>query len=145
MTGTNSSEINCIKDLLQDINEAGLGTRAYNCLKRGGVYTLKDLSMSSKETLRKLRNMGDKTLAQVTEYAQANGIIIPEEQENSFPWIKENERIITLVDTPVVRKGDVGYVKRIVSYIFPVYYVKFDEKKFDTFSASQVQKMGLGN
>lgn len=49
------------------IEHLDLSVRAYNCLKRAGHDTLKDLLMMSDDDFRKVRNMGTKSIEEVKE------------------------------------------------------------------------------
>ena len=45
-----------------DITCLELSTRAHNCLKRGGINTIKDLAETTQGDIRKIRNIGLKTV-----------------------------------------------------------------------------------
>ena len=45
-----------------DITCLELSTRAHNCLKRGGINTIKDLTETTLGNIRKIRNIGSRTV-----------------------------------------------------------------------------------
>ena len=49
------------------IEHLDLSVRAYNCLKRAGYNTLKDLMMMSDDDFWRVRNMGAKSIEEVKE------------------------------------------------------------------------------
>ena len=49
------------------IDEMELSVRAYNCLRRAGIYTVGDLRNMTDEDLRKVRNLGRKCFIEVKE------------------------------------------------------------------------------
>lgn len=54
-------------------------TRTQTCLKRAGVYELGDLHDYSVAKLRQIRNLGQKSIAEIVDLCHDYGIIIPEE------------------------------------------------------------------
>ena len=67
------------KNKKQSINELDLSVRLYNCLKRAGIDTVEDLSNKTKEDIMRIRNMGRKTLDELTDKMRELGV-----------WFKEN-------------------------------------------------------
>ena len=51
--------------LEMSIEDLELSVRSYNCLKRAGIHTIKDLTMKSEEDMLKVRNLGKKSLEEV--------------------------------------------------------------------------------
>lgn len=54
------------KVLEMPIEELELSVRSYNCLKRAGIATVEDLANKSQEDMMKVRNLGKKSLDEVT-------------------------------------------------------------------------------
>ena len=54
------------KVLEMPIEELELSVRSYNCLKRAGISTVEDLAKKSQEDMMKVRNLGKKSLDEVT-------------------------------------------------------------------------------
>lgn len=54
------------KVLEMPIEELELSVRSYNCLKRAGISTVEDLANKSQEDMMKVRNLGKKSLDEVT-------------------------------------------------------------------------------
>ena len=48
------------------IEELDLSVRSYNCLKRAGINTVEDLTLRKEEEMMKVRNLGRKSLDEVT-------------------------------------------------------------------------------
>ena len=57
------------KDKVLDmtIEELDLSVRSYNCLKRAGINTVLELTQKTKDEMMKVRNLGKKSLEEVTE------------------------------------------------------------------------------
>jgi DNA-directed RNA polymerase subunit alpha len=51
--------------LEMSIEDLELSVRSYNCLKRAGIHTIKDLTMRSEDDMLKVRNLGKKSLEEV--------------------------------------------------------------------------------
>lgn len=66
------------------IDELYLSVRAYNCLRRGNINTVQELSAVSLQELRRLRNMGEKTIQEIVEILRARGIELPEEPPATY-------------------------------------------------------------
>lgn len=64
------------KDRLMDmsIEELDLSVRSYNCLKRAGINTVAELLQRSEEDMMKVRNLGKKSLEEVTQKLQELGL-----------------------------------------------------------------------
>ena len=62
------------KVLEMPIEELELSVRSYNCLKRAGIATVEDLANKSQEDMMKVRNLGRKSLDEVTNKLIALGL-----------------------------------------------------------------------
>ena len=62
------------KVLEMPIEELELSVRSYNCLKRAGISTVEDLANKSQEDMMKVRNLGKKSLDEVTNKLMALGL-----------------------------------------------------------------------
>ena len=62
------------KVLEMPIEELELSVRSYNCLKRAGIATVEDLANKSQEDMMKVRNLGKKSLDEVTNKLLALGL-----------------------------------------------------------------------
>ena len=56
------------------IEELDLSVRSYNCLKRAGINTVEDLTLRKEEEMMKVRNLGRKSLDEVSNKLQALGL-----------------------------------------------------------------------
>ena len=63
------------------IEELELSVRSYNCLKRAGISTVEDLANKSQEDMMKVRNLGKKSLDEVTNKLIALGLDFAIEEE----------------------------------------------------------------
>ena len=54
------------KVLEMPIEELELSVRSYNCLKRAGISTVEDLAGKSQDDMMKIKNLGKKSLDEVT-------------------------------------------------------------------------------
>jgi len=69
------------KVLEMPIEELELSVRSYNCLKRAGIATVEDLANKSQEDMMKVRNLGKKSLDEVTNKLIALGLSFTAEEE----------------------------------------------------------------
>ena len=69
------------KVLEMPIEELELSVRSYNCLKRAGISTVEDLANKSGSDMMKVRNLGKKSLDEVTNKLHALGLDFAEEEE----------------------------------------------------------------
>lgn len=77
-------------DLLKaSIDELELSVRSYNCLKRAGIDTIRQLSERSIEDLKKVRNLGKHSLQEITDKLKGVGIVLPETNDVDFIDNKE--------------------------------------------------------
>ena len=100
-------------ELKNDINELNLSQRPYNCLKRAGCNTIGDVIKLIEDEegigLRKLRNLGTKSEAEILERIQEY-----KEQYKTQSPICRCESGSFLKDTsPVIRRKDVSLNRNI--------------------------------
>ena len=62
------------KALDTSIDDLDLSVRAYNCLKRAGILTLRDLTDKSENEMMKIRNLGKKSLKEVIDKVRSMGL-----------------------------------------------------------------------
>ena len=65
-----------VKALETSIEDLDFSVRAYNCLKRAGIHTLQDLVNKSESDMRKIRNLGKKSLKEVLDKIREMGLIL---------------------------------------------------------------------
>ena len=63
------------------IEELELSVRSFNCLKRAGISTVEDLTNKSESEMMKVRNLGKKSLEEVTEKLHSLGLDFAKEDE----------------------------------------------------------------
>ena len=63
------------------IEELELSVRSFNCLKRAGISTVEDLTNKSENEMMKVRNLGKKSLEEVTEKLHSLGLDFAKEDE----------------------------------------------------------------
>jgi DNA-directed RNA polymerase subunit alpha len=69
------------KVLEMPIEELELSVRSYNCLKRAGISTVEDLANKSEADMMKVRNLGKKSLDEVTNKLHSLGLDFMKEEE----------------------------------------------------------------
>ena len=69
------------KVLEMSIEELELSVRSFNCLKRAGIATVEDLTNKTGSDMMKVRNLGKKSLDEVTAKLHALGLDFAEEEE----------------------------------------------------------------
>ena len=69
------------KVLETSIEELELSVRSFNCLKRAGIATVEDLTNKSESEMMKVRNLGKKSLDEVTAKLHSLGLNFAEEDE----------------------------------------------------------------
>ena len=69
------------KVLEMPIEELELSVRSYNCLKRAGIITVEDLANKTESSMMKVRNLGKKSLDEVTNKLHSLGLDFAEEEE----------------------------------------------------------------
>ena len=68
------SEDPSVKILETSIDDLDFSVRAYNCLKRANILTLKDLVDKSENEMMKIRNLGKKSLKEVMDKVKDTGL-----------------------------------------------------------------------
>jgi len=68
------SEDPSVKILETSIDDLDFSVRAYNCLKRANILTLKDLVDNSENEMMKIRNLGKKSLKEVMDKVKDMGL-----------------------------------------------------------------------
>ena len=69
------------KVLETSIEELELSVRSFNCLKRAGISTVEDLTNKTEDEMTKVRNLGKKSLDEVTEKLHSLGLSFKEDDE----------------------------------------------------------------
>ena len=69
------------KVLEMSIEDLELSVRSFNCLKRAGISTVEDLANKSEEDMMKVRNLGKKSLDEVTNKLRSLGLDFAKEEE----------------------------------------------------------------
>ena len=69
------------KVLETSIEELELSVRSFNCLKRAGIATVEDLTNRSESDMMKVRNLGKKSLDEVTAKLHSLGLSFAEEKD----------------------------------------------------------------
>lgn len=76
-----SEEDNKIKVLDTSIEEMELSVRSYNCLKRAGINTIENLIQKTREDMLKVRNLGLKSIEEVSEKLKEYGLNFKDSEE----------------------------------------------------------------
>ena len=63
------------------IEELDMSVRSFNCLKRAGIDTVKDLVNKTEEDMIRVRNLGKKSLEEVIQKLQSLGLSLKKEDE----------------------------------------------------------------
>ena len=63
------------------IEDLELSVRSFNCLKRAGISTVEDLTNKSEADMMKVRNLGKKSLDEVTNKLHALGLDFRKDDE----------------------------------------------------------------
>ena len=69
------------KVLEMSIEDLELSVRSFNCLKRAGISTVEDLANKSEADMMKVRNLGKKSLDEVTNKLHSLGLDFAQEEE----------------------------------------------------------------
>ena len=69
------------KVLEMTIEELDLSVRSYNCLKRAGITTVEDLTSKTEDDMMKVRNLGKKSLEEVTNKLYSLGLSFAPNEE----------------------------------------------------------------
>ena len=73
------SEDPAVKILETSIDDLDFSVRAYNCLKRANILTLKDLVDKTENEMMKIRNLGKKSLKEVMDKVKDMGLSFRDE------------------------------------------------------------------
>ena len=75
-TGLMTSKVEdpSLKILETSIDDLDFSVRAYNCLKRAGILTLRDLVDKTENEMMKIRNLGKKSLKEVIDKVKSMGL-----------------------------------------------------------------------
>ena len=69
------------KVLEMTIEELDLSVRSFNCLKRAGIDTVEDLTLSSEADMMKVRNLGKKSLDEVIQKLHSLGLSLKKDED----------------------------------------------------------------
>ena len=69
------------KVLEMSVEELELSVRSFNCLKRAGISTVEDLTNKTETDMMKVRNLGKKSLDEVTNKLHSLGLDFAKEEE----------------------------------------------------------------
>lgn len=67
--------------LSMTIEELDLSVRSYNCLKRAGINDVYELTQKTEEDMMKVRNLGRKSLEEVTQKLEALGLSLKKSED----------------------------------------------------------------
>lgn len=74
------------------IQELNLSTRAYNCMRRAQFYRVSDVIVHTEEELARIRNAGEKVLAEVQDAVYGLGLDLRPESKSVDEWLGELQR-----------------------------------------------------
>ena len=69
------------KVLEMSIEDLELSVRSFNCLKRAGISTVEDITNMTEQEMMKVRNLGKKSLDEVTFKLRSLGLDFAQEEE----------------------------------------------------------------
>ena len=87
------------------IDEAGLSVRSINSLKNSNIRTLGDLVRNTEDQLLKVRNVGEKAVAEIAELLLREGLNFGMQWDESEGGIRITDRGTTPVIRPVVAEA----------------------------------------
>lgn len=67
------------KEVITDntlVEDLGLSVRSYRCLKRGNIHTVGELTIKTENELRRIRNMGSKSLKEIIQKLEERGLYL---------------------------------------------------------------------
>jgi DNA-directed RNA polymerase subunit alpha len=75
-TGAGSAHTATVEDRIREmpVEELDLSVRSYNCLKRAGINSVYELVQKDEEEIKKVRNLGTKSLDEVREKLEQMGL-----------------------------------------------------------------------
>ena len=71
------------------LEELDLSVRSYNCLKRAGINTVKDLSEKTYEDMLEVRNLGKKSLEEVIQKLASLGLALKESKPKGYKCFRD--------------------------------------------------------
>ena len=71
------------------LEELDLSVRSYNCLKRAGINTVKDLSEKTYEDMLEVRNLGKKSLDEVINKLASLGLALKESEPKGYKCFRD--------------------------------------------------------
>lgn len=77
--------------LAKPVRELELSIRSENCLLRGGIHTIGDLIIKSKDDLLKIRNLGKISLREIEEKLAKYGLMLSDEKTGADSTAKDKE------------------------------------------------------
>ncbi len=87
------------------IDDVGLSVRSINSLKNSNIRTLGDLVRNTEEQLLKVRNVGEKAVAEIAELLLREGLNFGMQWEESEAGMKVTDRGTVPVVRPVVAEA----------------------------------------
>ena len=69
------------KVLEMTVEELDLSVRSFNCLKRAGINSVEELTNKTESEMMKVRNLGRKSLLEVTEKLEELGLGLKAEED----------------------------------------------------------------
>ena len=87
------------------IDDVGLSVRSINSLKNSNIRTLGDLVRNSEDQLLKVRNVGEKAVAEIAELLLREGLNFGMQWDESESGLRITERGVTPVVRPVVAEA----------------------------------------
>ena len=87
------------------IDDVGLSVRSINSLKNSNIRTLGDLVRNTEEQLLKVRNVGEKAVAEIAELLLREGLNFGMQWEESEAGMRVTDRGTTPVVRPVVAEA----------------------------------------
>ena len=74
------------KVLEMSIEDLELSVRSFNCLKRAGIATVEDIAKMTESEMMKVRNLGKKSLDEVTLKLHSLGLDIAQEEDQNITY-----------------------------------------------------------
>ncbi len=65
----------------KSIEDMDLSVRSFNCLKRAGIHTIRDLTQKAEDDMLKVRNLGRKSLDEVIQKLASYGLKLKEQED----------------------------------------------------------------
>ena len=71
------------------LEELDLSVRSYNCLKRAGINTVKDITEKTYEDMLEVRNLGKKSLEEVIQKLASLGLALKESEPKGYKCFRD--------------------------------------------------------